>query len=874
MGFLDGMISLLTLPVLPPFLARAVVRGTVKILRSHLAREDARQAVAPLTVPAPARPLYLVDGYHGGVVFWDWLILPGGGLWFLYNWPLCAQPALERAARDCRFKVVFDWDAYTFEEMARLAPQATERIRQAIAAGQLEIVNGTYGQPLARATSGESFLRQLRYGLMALRETLGADIKVFYSQEPAYFPQLPQLLKGFGYEGVVFRTQWAAFGTDPAEAATLVRWQGPDGSTVLTVPRYPFQHYNRLRATHRGLANMALSATDDRPDWDPESLVPFEQAAHQQGIAQPLVTDLKDINLPDAPWERAIEAARMSNVRLVTIREYLDLVLHEGPLVSYELDDIPSTLPWGLQGEMLVKAQMAAEGALLVAERLDAMAHVLGRTSDEEKLAEGWKSLCLAQHHDLYICGPWHSRRHDTCMAQVGREYAAIAHQIADEVKEQALHFLARHMSGDLLIFNPSPWPRREYVEVACSRNLPEPPVVLEDDGEAIPCQLVSQSDETWTLGLVVDLPSLGVRTLRFAPEPRDTAPPPESLTFPVQFQSDGSFSLELEDGTGILAGNYFTVWRDGAWYDSRRGVHRTAWIAQGPVFSRYRVEGEIGGVPFVQLTTVYRDLPRIDTHVAFDFGEGTYLGPQMVDDRSDWAMAIQDKKKLSVAFISQLTTLCCDSPFLISETKGENLVGLHWAGLEGSNGAGVALLNRGTRGYHFDRESGLLRNVLAWAPEEWPYASDDSVHRGRSRYTALRGWRSYEYAIWPYRSRLEAQRAAFDYNLLCQVVRLGGQGDQVPAGTRFLMVSPDEVLVTALYVCRDKVFAHLWNCSNRETTAMVKAASRVRLVSLGLTDEQGPSAQGQVPLRPWGVQAIELAEFSPIHSPGFMARG
>lgn len=861
MNSLDAVLSLLASPVVPRLLLKALVRAIVGILRWRLVREDARQATAQPTAPAPAGRLYLVDGYHGGIVFWDWLVLPGGGLWLAYNWPLCVQPALERAARDRRFKAVFDWDAYTLEEMARLAPWAIEIMRQAITAAQLEFVNGTYAQPLARLTSGESFLRQLRYGLRAVRETLGTDVTVFYSQEPAYFPQLPQLLANFGYEGVVLRTQWAAFGTDPAQAATLVRWQGPDGSVLPTVPRYPFQRYDRLRATHRGLANMALSMADDRPDWEPESLAPFEQAARQQGIAHPLVTDLKDTNLPDAPWRRAVEVARMENVRLVTVGEYLNLVSHEGPLISYDLDDIPSTLPWGLQGEMLVKAQAAAEGELLVAERLDAIAYVLGRTSDERRLAQAWKSLCLAQHHDLYICGPWHSKRHGACMAQVGQEYAAEAQRVAHEVKEQALRFLARHASGDLLVFNPSPWPRREYIEVACPRGLPDPPMALVDDEQTIPCQLVSQSDEDWVLGLVVDLPSLGFRTFRFSPDAPNAGCGAPSFISAARFHSDGSLSLESEDGVESLAGNYFTAWRDGTWHDSRSSVQRAEWIAQGPVLRRYRVEGEVAGVPFVQHTTVYQGLPRIDVSVAFDFGEETYLGPQMADDRPDRAMAIQDEKKLCVAWVSPATILCCDSPFLISQTGAEHVVGVHWVGLEDRVGTGIAILNRGTRGHHFDRERGLLRNVLAWAPEEWPYASDDSIRRGRSRYTALRGWHSYEYAIQPYGSRVEAQRAALDYHLTCQTFVLPGQSHQPCLSSRsFLNVSPDKVLVTALYVQEGRVLAHLWNCSDRETIVRMHPVNPVRAVSLDLTDEE-VLMEGLPAIQPWGVQAVEIEQ-------------
>lgn len=859
MSLCGTAISLLTSRWVPSFLRRQIVRTAVHILRARMKREEHRQAAVPPTHPAPAGPLYLVDGYHGGVVFWDWLALPDGGLWYLYNWPLCLQPAVERALRDPRFKVVLDLDAYTFEEMAQKAPQATQQIREAVGAGRLEIVNGTYGQPLAMAVSGEAFVRHLMHGLDAIHRALGAGVVVFYSQEPAYFPQLPQVLRGFGFRGVVFRTQWAAFGTDPACDSPVVRWQGPDGSVIPAVPRYTFQHYDRLRPEHPGLPNMALAA-GERADWEPASLAPFEQAAREHGIAAPLVTDLKDTNLPDAPLPNALEIAATENVRFVTPSEYLRLVPEEGPLVRYALDDIPSTLPWGLQGEMLMRANVAAEGALLLAERLDTVAHLLGRDSEEEKLAEAWKCLCLAQHHDLHVCGPWHSRRHGKSMAEVGVEFARSAQREAEKVSRAALAYLADRMDGDLFVFNPSPWPRRDYVEVTLPAPIPHD-AALSDGREEIPAQVVSSEEGGWVIGLVLDLPGFGYRTLHLVS--RRLASEDEPLQNPwyeAKVYPDGSLTLETNGRTLVGEGNFLTLWRDGAWYDSRQGVQRVEVTEDGPVYRRYLVEGEIAGVAFQQTVTVYRNLARVDGRVVLDFGSaGVYLGPQLKDEGPGRAMAIQDERKLCLAFTSHLRSAWCDSPFLVSRTGQERMIGPHWAGLEDEDGVGVALLHRGTPGYHFDPQVGLLRNVLAWGPRRWIYASDNSISRGQSRYTALRGQHRYEYAILPYTRRLDAQRAAMDFRLPCQGRWVGGSSGGLASGS-FLTVEPEEVLPTALFVHRGRVYLRLWNSSEREVTAVVRGNGRMEVCPVNLRLEgDGQPPHGGISLHPWGVQTVEL---------------
>ncbi len=859
MNVLNLALALLTSPRVPPPLLRTVIRLAVALLRWRQKRDDRRQAAAPPTVPAPTGPLYLVDGYHGGVVFWDWLVLPDGGLWYLYNWPLCLRPALERALRDDRFRVTLDLDGWTYEDMAARAPEAVRQMRELLRLGRLEVVNGTYGQPLAQSVSGESFIRQLFYGLEAIRRVLGAEVTVFYSQEPAYFPQLPQILRGFGFRGAVFRTQWAAFGTDPACDAAVVRWRAPDGSTIPAVPRYTFQRYDRLRADHPGLPQMALAA-GERADWEPESLAPFERAARERGIAHPLVTDLKDVNLPDAPLPRALELAATPDVRFVTPREYFALAGEEGPVVEYALDDIPATLPWGLQAEMLVRARVAAERALLVAERLDALAFLLGRESQEEQLAQAWRDLCRAQHHDLHVCGPWHSRRHGRSMAEVGVEYAEGARRAAEEVSRAALAWLAEGAGGDVLVFNPSPWPRREYVEVTLPGTALDAREVVFHDGEReVPAQVVASRGGALTVGLVVDLPALGYRSLERVSGriPAEDARPHDTVTV----HPDGSLSLEADGRPLVTAGGYLTVWRDGAWHDSRASVRQVERVEDGPVYRRYRIEGEIAGIPFCQTVTLYRALPRIDGRVTLDFGEeGVYLGPQIADDRPDRAMSVQDEKKLCLAFATPLRRAWCDSPFLLAPTGRENIVGLHGVGLEDGDGVGVAFLHRGTPGYHLDRREGVLRNVLAWGPRDWVYASDDSVTRGRSRYTALRGRHVYEYAILPYTSRRARFILPDPLPCLCQPLR--GPSGRRPAPRSFLSVKPESVVATALFVHRGRVYLRLWNASGQEVAASVSGewVGELMPVDLHLRPDGEPVPPDRVPLPPWGIRTVNIS--------------
>jgi hypothetical protein len=284
--------------------------------------------------------------------------------------------------------------------------------------------------------------------------------------------------------------------------------------------------------------------------------------------------------------------------------------------------------------------------------------------------------------------------------------------------------------------------------------------------------------------------------------------------------------------------------------------VERIELVEQGPARCRYVVQGRLADIPFRQFVTMYQELPRIEFRAEFDFGAGCYLGPQKADHTTETAYYVQDEKKLCVNFESPLRQAYCDSPFLIAEPQGPRVIGLSFLGLEGKEGRGVALLHRGTPGYHIDRESGVVRNVLAWGPQEWLYASDDSLTPGRSRYTALRGRHVYEYALTPVASRLDAVRAAFDYTVPCAVAEAGEGGRSLPGAGSFVQVRPDEVILTALFVHAGRTYARLWNASERARRATLRSVGdlRARPVSLYLEDTDDSAA---LSLRPLGVQTV-----------------
>jgi hypothetical protein len=888
MSLVDNASKALVSGRIPSPLVRGAAHVVVAILSAKMRIDDAKgsrratKAASKLPAesisehPSVAVPekLYFVDGYHGGAIFWDWLILPGGGLWRTYNWPLCVRPVIKRALHDSRFKVVLDFDAYTYEWMAKHDSHATSLLRSALEAGALEIVNGTYGQPFGCAESGESFIRQLELGNRAIEAALGASPEVFYSQEPTYFAQLPQILSLMGYSGAVFRTQWAAFGTDPAHDEDLVTWVAPDGSEIPTVPRYSFQNYKRQLEHHPGLAAGSLGI-GDKPDWAPESFPAFLEAASACGIAHPFISDLKDVNLPEAPLPRATEIVAMKNIVFTRPKDYLQLANPPQEKVSHGPHDTPCTLPWGLEADDVPRSVATAESALRVAESLDAVLHFFKPeyASAESSLTDAWKSLCIAQQHDLYVCGPWLSLAHRQPMWRVAVDFAEHARKEAERITLEAMASISTDSSsssafasgsicpssgtsGGIIVFNAASYERRDYVEVkmpkaALPQDKPQGKSELcaYSNDELYSCQLISEDESEICLGFVTKLQGLSLKHFSLMQVPTQHSETEDSISPPFTILPTAKDGLTLCSSSGekLIKGLCFTCVRDGKPYNSLLSTKTAKWVANGPVLYSLELEGNVADLPFILTLKMYSGVKRIDASVRFDFGDGpTYLGPQMDDYPPGTPYSIHDEAKLCVSFNVPAECICCKSPFWISEVSGERITGAPWIGLESDERKHpeehkrehLAFINRGNRGYHWNKEEHRLRQVLAWAPREWIYASDDSFTRGKSAFTALSGTRTFEFAIAPYADRIEAERHSMNYATPLIAIRqdsseVGASKSIQTSNTKpsdhiqsssALAVDSEKIFVTALLVQNGNIIARLWNASGNEVTSALQS--------------------------------------------------
>jgi alpha-mannosidase len=893
MAAMATFLRVLASPWFPPQLARALVRGFVAWQVRQLAGADRvhlnRSAPGQ---PSPVadrleNPIYLLDGYHGGIPFWDWLLLPHGGLWRTLLWPAVGEVLVQRA-KEARLPVLLEIDGYTYATMADQQPQALARLKEVVAAGTIEIANGTYAQPFLRTLGGESVIRQFAHGLAATERALGAAVTSYASQEPCFCTQLPQILAGFGIQRALMRTHWAPFGQESAHDAPLLRWCGPDGSTVLAVPRHTWMDYGLRCDLHPGVLRGNLTGAHTC-EWTADRLRRLGTLAVTRSSTPLLLSKLEDLSPTESPTAAAPALAAAPNIHLTSLAGYCGVVLAGRPtatLPTWNLtpDDLPMTLPWGLEGDTLMQARDRAEGALLIAERANAMMHFLSASNGaspglahQEHLHAAWEKLLLAQHHDLHVCGPWLSRMHGRPISEVACELCAQAEEQANATTQAALSYLlarvdtARFTGQPVLVLNPQARARQAVIWLQVAQE-PKSTTVFDGD-HPLPAQATGEE-----IAFLCDLPPLGWRVL----ELRQGGPPPAvPPSTPFEFQNEfyhaslgesGTLSLTSDGHTLLAEGAFLRMWHDGRWYhsagpsggplDNDRPTCKV--LAEGPVFVRWRVQGSIGGFEFSQNLTLYRALPRLDVTLTLNFGDGSPLGPQPDDGEGYYA---QDERKLCVCFpLKQAIAaypgrVVCDAPFLIAEITQAHFIGNHWAAVE-CDGSGLAVLAPGARGYTYDQETGILQRVLAWSPRAWIYASDDSITPGGSRYTTLTGRHTFRYALLPYRHRSEVISEAAQ---TCQsppaIVGQPSCGDLPSSGT-FLSVEPQTVDLSALFVHNGSTYARLWNTSPVKREALLHYNGAGDPVAVSFRFEEGERlVGGRVPLRPWGVQTIRLPQ-------------
>lgn len=326
------------------------------------------------------------------------------------SWGLktCAQSitdCLAMADYTPSVKTCINLDALAYAMVAELYPDVAKRLKQYLKEGKVEIIGGTYSQPMGSMLSGECNIRQLVVGQQTIQKSLGVLVSSFLEEEEFTHPQLPQLLKGAGYRfaSTAQCNTWGKHGSPPMDR-NVFEWCGLDGTSILATPL-------------NGLVFHPPVVTHDMEWlWSEPGRKTVGELQHQ---GMPLA--IKWVEFGWGPNELegrtankfyATKFRQLSDefkVRYTTLTEYLeDYGSQVKERVCWRMDDFHKLEPWGVGGDQLRREGRETEAALAAAERFDAVASMLGldgsRVAD---LEEAWKHLLFAQNHGIVMCEDW-----------------------------------------------------------------------------------------------------------------------------------------------------------------------------------------------------------------------------------------------------------------------------------------------------------------------------------------------------------------------------------------------------------------------------------------------------------------------------------
>ncbi len=402
--------------------------------------------------------------------------------------------------------------ALTYRWVQQDDPTLFAQIRQRVAEGRWEIVNGWLIQPDCNIPCGESFVRHGLYGQRAFEAMFGCRAVTGYNVDSfGHAGSLPQILRGCGLINYVF------FRPEPGREkelpGTLFWWASADGSRVLA--SRPPLHY----PSHGGdlSARIDEAATQAPPEIG-HVMCFYGIGNHGGGPTRANLASIRAaqqrIDGPEVRWgrtDRFFELIRAAGVDLPVVHDELQ---HHARGCYTAVSPIK-------------RYNRRCEHALLTAEKLAALACRYGGLDyPQTSLNAAWEKVLFNQFHDI-LAG---TSLREACQDAYEDYEAAL--RTAQAIIDRSLATLSAQIDLDpdtrvLLVVNPHPWTQTVPVEVTIIptehwnedwRGVFRPGVVrlTDETGQQVSCQIteIEHSGGHYLLHLTFcdALPALGYR--------------------------------------------------------------------------------------------------------------------------------------------------------------------------------------------------------------------------------------------------------------------------------------------------------------------------------------------------------------------------
>jgi alpha-mannosidase len=353
-----------------------------------------------------------------------------------------------------------------YEMVKERFPETFEGIRARVRERRWETVGGMWVEADCNLPDGESLARQMLVGTRYFEREFGVETRVVWLPDSFGFTwALPTLMAAAGLPYfVTHKLSWSQTNRLPHDT---FRWRGPDGRDVLAHFLCTPSLSPGERTTYNGtllpaVARGAWTRFQDR-QLQSELLVAFGWGDGGGGPTIEMIENGRRLgDLPGFPRVRMGRADEFFQRLERDLAERGDVPIWDGELyLEYHRGTYTGQARQKRRNALAQRLYHAAELYASTARAL------LGTEYPRTALDEGWRLILTNQFHDIL---PGSAISQVYADAQLDYERAVA---IGEQVLDTALTALAGGVqleSDSLVVFNPSPYPSADYVELTDGR--------------------------------------------------------------------------------------------------------------------------------------------------------------------------------------------------------------------------------------------------------------------------------------------------------------------------------------------------------------------------------------------------------------------
>lgn len=632
-----------------------------------------------------AQNVYFVDGYHGGVYGHyplEWYTRFITDNFYKYpNWRICLEIEPET------------WDSVEVR-----TPEDYKNFKKIVSDERIEFTNPAYAQSYCYNISGESIIRQFQYGIKKINQHFPeVKFSTYSSEEPCFTSCLPQLLKSFGFQYAVLKcpnTCWGGY--TRAYGKDLVNWMGPDATSILTVPRYKCESFEK-NSTWQTIA------------WN--NSTSYIKACLEAGIKHPVGMCFQDAGWKNGPWLNSIKNADPNSI-YITWKEYFEKISDGNTTDNWKFsqEDVLVGLMWGSQVLQKIAQQVRnAENKIIVAEKMGSLAYLTNNYHyRQDSIDEAWRTLMLSQHHDSWIV-PYNRLQKNLTWADKIDQWTKKTAKISDNVVKEAVEsFEESKKSGNdvffVRVFNTLGFERNEIVSVSLPERFKNKKIILLDTANNI---IPSSVEKGQKISFLAQVPSFGYATYKirlgepkikeerrgFVSGKNECILENEGYKIVFDLKKGGTIkSLLVKKGNkeyvkkdsqflfGELRGYFY---EENQFHSSKENPAEVTLIKDNPLETSILIRGKIASQPFTQIVTISKGQERIDFDLVINWERNVGIGEyKQSNNWQEKRRAFYDTRyMLSVLFPVDFSSpkLYKNAPFDVCKSKLDNTFFNSW---------------------------------------------------------------------------------------------------------------------------------------------------------------------------------------------------